>query len=126
VTDFYEKNPIDYLAAVMPNVRGIRALVERYKAMERARFMQFVSRYNAIDNIGRVTPRPVLIVQGDSDLFCSVSDASELSDKGGSSTTLNIIENGDHFFSTARLTAIERTVNWLTEKMALPPPNRGL
>ncbi len=118
VTEFYEKNPIDYLATIMPNVRGVRELIERYKAIDRAEFMQLVSRYNAIDNIGRIAPRPVLILQGDSDFFCSVTDACELRDKGGPFTMLAVIEHGDHFFSTTRLAAIQRTVNWFKENLA--------
>ncbi len=117
VTDFYEKNSIDYLAMVMPNVRGVSELIQRYKMMPRADFLELVSRYNAVDNIGRIMPRPVLIVQGDSDAFCSVTDACELRDRAVAYTTLIVIQGGDHFFSATRSTAIERTVHWLKEKL---------
>jgi len=117
VSTFYEKNPVDILAVIMPRVRGVHQLIARYKEMGREQFMKLVSHYDAVENIGALPPRPVLIVQGDSDAFWSLDDAYELRDRGAPSTTVVVIEGGDHVFSRQREVAIGTTVDWLRKNL---------
>ncbi len=78
-------------------------------------FIQDLMRHSAVEYAPRVSPRPLLILQGERDTVVPPRHAEELYRSAGEPRELVIIEGGDHTFTgwSAEWSAIRTTAEWL-------------
>ncbi len=73
---------------------------------------------NPMEVVGRIAPRPLLIIHAKDDHVVPVADARELAARGGKTCDLELLEAGDHFIFGADEVA-RKIGAWLTRH--LPP-----
>jgi len=71
-------------------------------------------KYNPVEKIGMISPRPVLIIHGDNDAAVNVENAHDLYEAANEPKELFIVKGADHVFSYQREEVIDRITSWLT------------
>jgi fermentation-respiration switch protein FrsA (DUF1100 family) len=66
-------------------------------------------RFNPMNEVSKISPRPLFVITGDADIGIDVDGVSELHDLAGEPKELVIVEGADHVLSDPR--AYEDTVN---------------
>jgi alpha/beta superfamily hydrolase len=100
------------------NVQGKRGMNEKVK--------EAALKLNPIEHIGRISPRPILIIHREKDMFAPVDYAYELERNAGQTKDLIIAKgrmhmDSDSFFSSKDRDdgAIRLTLDWLDRKVKL-------
>jgi len=74
-------------------------------------------KYNPIDYVDTLSPKPLLIVHGDSDAWVDVRHSKLLYNKAKEPKELYIIENTDHRFTRKRRKVIKKIVKWMKKNL---------
>lgn len=75
-----------------------------------------VEKYNPVEKIGSISPRPVLIIHGENDAVVKVSNAHDLYEAAKEPKELFIVEKADHVFSYQREEVLRRITSWIEER----------
>ena len=89
---------------------------EDYLAERRIR----AEKYNPVDKIGLISPRPVLIIHGENDELVKVDHAHALYKAAKKPRELLIVKGADHAFSYKRQELIGKIVSWVENKLHSP------
>lgn len=73
-------------------------------------------KYNPVEKIGRISPRPVLIIHGENDAVVKVYNAYALYEAAKEPKELFIVEKADHVFSYQREEVLRRITSWIEER----------
>ncbi len=76
-------------------------------------------KYNPVDSIGMISPRPVLIIHGEKDEVVSVDNARVLYEAAQEPKELFIVDGADHVFSYQREAVINKITSWVDKKLPL-------
>ncbi len=70
-------------------------------------------KYNPVDKIGLISPRPVLIIHGKNDVLVKVEHAHDLYTAAREPKELLVVEGADHVFSYQRQEVIDKVNSWV-------------
>jgi len=71
-------------------------------------------KYNPVEKIGMIHPRPVLIIHGNNDAIVNIENAYDLYEAAKKPKELFVVKGADHVFSYQRQEVIDRIMSWLT------------
>jgi len=74
-------------------------------------------KYNPVNKICMLSPRPVLIIHGEEDAVVKVDNAYELYESAKEPKELLIVDGADHVFSYQRDVVVGKVVSWVKEKI---------
>lgn len=105
-----------YVALWARNVRGVERMYDKVK--------EAAIKLNPIDYVGRISPRPLLIIHRRKDIMVSVENAYELERHASHPKELIIAEGRMHTDTDSFFSAVERkngairlTLNWLDKNL---------
>jgi pimeloyl-ACP methyl ester carboxylesterase len=85
------------------------------------RIEEAVPPYNPRDFVGRISPRPLLVLHGELDPLIPLSHARELLAHAGEPKTLQIIRRGGHDVENLNVRTKRRILEWLAETRLTQP-----
>jgi dipeptidyl aminopeptidase/acylaminoacyl peptidase len=76
-----------------------------------------LEKYNPVEKIDEISPRPVLIIHGENDEVVNVDNAYDLYEAAGEPKDLHIVDGADHVFSYQRKEVLDKIVSWIEERL---------
>jgi len=73
-------------------------------------------RLNPVDFVGKIAPRPILIIQGDQDAVVPAVQAQKIYSHANQPKELCMIKGADHVFTRNRRELVEKITGWAKQK----------